>query len=154
MASLLPSHDGLLPYWLLFVSSNSYNQATSMKLLIHRQISSLALFNTVQNYRDKSHTLRTYEGAVAASQVTDFSARMFGTWTFLSCVVRLYAAYRIDVKEVYMLALWTFVIALGQFGSEWLIYGTMKMGKGLVPVLVVAGGSIIWMLVQWNYYVG
>lgn len=79
---------------------------------------------------------------------------MFGTWTFLSCVVRLYAAYRIDVKEVYVLALWSFVIALVHFGSEFLFYGTMKAGKGLVPVLVVAGVSVSWMLMQWDFYVG
>ena len=78
---------------------------------------------------------------------------MFGTWIFLSCVVRLYAAYRIDVKEIYVLALWTFVIALAHFGSEWLIYRTMTKGK-LVPMLAVAGGSIFWMLMQWEFYVG
>ena len=110
--------------------------------------------NTVQCYRTKSHALRTYDGPSSDSQITDFGARMYGTWTFLSAVIRLYAAYRIDTNEVYVLVLWTYIIALGQFGSEWLAYGTMKMGKGLAPVLIVPSVSVCWMLVQWDFYVG
>ena len=110
--------------------------------------------NTVQCYRTKSHALRTYEGPASASQVTDFGARMFGTWTCLSCVVRVFAAYSIGNREVYLLALWTYIIALGHFGSEWMAYGTMKAGKGLAPPLLVAGGSVCWMITQWGFYVG
>lgn len=118
------------------------------------QIASLALLNTTQAYRTRRFAFRTYEGPVAQSQVTDFGSRMFGTWTFLSCVVRLYAAYKIDVPEVYMLTLWTFVIAMVHFGTEWMVFGTMRAGKGLAPVMVVPVVSIAWMIAHWGFYVG
>lgn len=118
------------------------------------QIASLALLNTTQAYRTRRFALRTYEGPAAQSQVTDFGSRMFGTWTFLSCVLRLYAGYRIDVPEVYLLTLWTFIIALVHFGSEWLVFGTMRVGTGLVPVMIVPFVSIAWMVLQWDFYVG
>ncbi len=106
----------------------------------------------MQCYRTRSHALRTYSGPASAAQVTDFGARMFGTWTFLSCVIRLYAAYKINVREVYVLALWTYVIALGHFGAEWLVYKTMIAGKGLLPVALVPVISLTWMLIQWDFY--
>jgi len=67
-------------------------------------------------------------------------------------VIRLYAAYNISDPLIYQLALWTYVIALAHFGSEWLVFGTAKMGKGLVGPLCVATGSLVWMLLQWEVY--
>ena len=53
---------------------------------------------------------------------------------------------------MYQLAPWTYVIALVHFGSEWLVFGTAKMGKGLIGPLCVASGTLVWMLLQWEVY--
>jgi len=132
--SLLPSHAGLLPYWFIIVSA-------------------LSLFNTIDCYRTTSIALRTYEGPIARAQVTDFGSRMFGTWTILSCIIRCYGAYRIDNPDVYFFVLCTYIVALSHFGSERLYFGTMKPGAGLARVGLVASGSIMWMVIQWNFYV-
>ena len=54
---------------------------------------------------------------------------------------------------MYVLGLWTFVVALGHFASEWVVYRTVRLGKGVAPSGVVALGSVIWMLLQWGNYV-
>lgn len=56
-------------------------------------------------------------------------------------VVRIYAAYHIDFGEVYVLTLWTFLIALVHFSVEWRVYRTVKAGRGLWPVLLTAAGT-------------
>lgn len=37
--------------------------------------------------------------------------------------------------------------------SEWLIFGTTRLGKPLAGPLVVANASLIWMFLQWGWYV-
>ena len=81
------------------------------------------------------------------------SARTFGTWTFLSAVVRFYGAYRLSDGDMYKLVLWTFVVAGVHFGSEWLAFGTVRLSTGLLPSLILASGSLEWMVWQWGYYV-
>ena len=153
MDSLLPPHAGLLPYWQLLVrhSPTSHNQTT----LTHdgTKMSAFSLFNTTQCYRGKENALRTYAGPNAAAQVTDFSSRMFGTWTLLSCLIRVYAAYRIEDESMYILAFATYVIAMTHFAVEWLGFGTMTAGVGLLRVAIVPVVTMSWMLMQWGFYV-
>lgn len=134
MDSLLPSHPGLLPYWQLLMSTFS-------------------IFNTVECYRGKENALRTYAGPNAAAQVTDFSSRIFGTWTFLSCLIRLYAAYKIEDESIYVLTFATYAIAMAHFMVEWLGFGTMGAGVGLVRVAIAPAVSMSWMVMQWGFYV-
>jgi len=89
----------------------------------------------------------------AASPVNELSARTFGTWTALSSIVRLYAAYHIHEAAVYELALWTFGLAFAHFASEWLVFGTARWGKGLAGPVFVSTVTGTWMLVQWSNYV-
>jgi len=121
------------------------------------QISLISVLNTLQTYTTPSLVLtrRVYSGPTTLSsvQITPLSARTFGTWTFLSAIIRLYAAYRIDDKDIYALALWTYVIALAHFGSEWAVYGTVRWGRGIAPSLGIAVGSTVWMVAQWGWYV-
>ena len=70
----------------------------------------------------------------------------------LSSIIRMYAAYNISDPLVYHLTLWTFVLALAHFLSEWLLFGTATMGRGLIGPMCVATGSLVWMLVQWEFY--
>ena len=51
------------------------------------------------------------------------SERRYGTWTFLSGVVRLLAACRLSIPEIYLLALCTYGIAALHFVIEWKLFG-------------------------------
>lgn len=87
------------------------------------------------------------------SPVTELSARTFGTWTALSSIVRLYAAYNISDSRIYQLAVWTFALAFGHFFSEWLVFGTARWGRGLAGPAFVSVGTLVWMYSQWTFYV-
>lgn len=116
----------------------------------------VSVFNSVQTYlsQDLALTRRVYEGA-SPTEVTRLSARTFGTWTFITSVVRFYGAYHlVGNKQIYELCLWTFVVAGGHFFTEWLVYGTARLGKGLAGPLVVATTSLAWMVSQKEFYVG
>ncbi|KAG7005452.1 hypothetical protein G7Y79_00019g046320 [Physcia stellaris] len=132
--SLLPEYSGLLPYWLLMVVGFS-------------------VLNTIQCYQSSHFARRTYDGPAAAAEVTPFASRLFGSWSFLSGLIRLYTAYNIDSKHLYQLTICTFLIVLSHFTGELLVFGTMKVGKGLAPSLFVASTSVLWMLTQWSFYV-
>lgn len=79
---------------------------------------------------------------------------MSGTSTLLSFAIRACAAYKIENPELYFLAHYTFGIALLHFAGEVLVFRTMGLGKGIVPVLTVAMGSTVWMGVQRGFYLG
>lgn len=88
-----------------------------------------------------------------SSSVTNLSARTFGTWTFITSIVRLYGAYHINSQPMYDLALATYLVAGAHFFSEWLIFNTAKLGKGLAGPLIVASSTIIWMTLQRDFYI-
>ncbi|KAK9331814.1 hypothetical protein V1520DRAFT_336757 [Lipomyces starkeyi] len=128
----LPQATGLLPKWLLFISV-------------------VSAFNSAQSYfGGLKLTRRVYEGNPA--QVTGLSARTFGTWTFLTALVRLYGAYHINNPAVYDITYVTYIVAFMHFSSEWIIYKTAKLGKGLAGPLIVSTTTLVWMALQKSYY--
>ncbi|PNS16275.1 hypothetical protein CAC42_6382 [Sphaceloma murrayae] len=137
LTSYLPQSEGLLPKWLLFISV-------------------VSLANSVQSYSTLAATRKVYAGrsSSSSSPVTPLSARTFGTWTFITAIVRLYAAYRVNEKAWYEIAMWTYGVAWGHFVSEWLVFGTVRLNAGSAGPLCVATGSLVWMWSQWGYYVG
>ncbi|CAG8979480.1 hypothetical protein HYALB_00012080 [Hymenoscyphus albidus] len=134
MASLLPSYDGLLPYWLLVVSSMA-GMATT------------AAFISTENGS------KMYNGPTASRQVSGLSTRLFGTWTSLAMMIRIYAAYNIDNKVAYDICMWSFVVVTAHFGSECWVYGTMRLGKETLPAFMVASLSYAWMFAQRKFYI-
>ncbi|KAI5365916.1 putative cation/H+ exchanger, sodium/solute symporter superfamily [Septoria linicola] len=117
LTAYLPQHEGYLPKWLLFIAI-------------------VSIGNTIQCYRSLSGSKEVYSGRPYKtdknpSPVNELSARTFGTWTALSSVVRLYAAYNISDPKVYELCLWTYGIAFAHFLTEWLAFGSAKWGRGL-----------------------
>ncbi|KAF2188576.1 ergosterol biosynthesis protein-like protein [Zopfia rhizophila CBS 207.26] len=156
VTSYLPAFEGLLPKWLLLVSV-------------------ISVANSIQAYATLTYTQRVYNNVTAPSPpksapsrmlkqsstsspetpslVTPLSARTFGTWTFLSSIIRLYAAYHIDEPLIYQLALWTYGVAWAHFMSEWWVFGTTRWGKGLAGPVFVSSGSLMWMWLQWGFYV-
>jgi hypothetical protein len=123
------------------------------------QIAIVSIGNSIGCYTSLRGTREVYSGAAPSpappskSPVTPLSARTFGTWTALSSVVRLYAAYHIHEKAVYELCLWTYGIAFAHFLSEWWVFGTAKWGRGLASPVVVSTGTLVWMMRQWGAYV-
>lgn len=65
----------------------------------------------------------------------------------------MYAAYHITSPIAYDLAVWTFGIALGHFVTEWLGYGSAQLRGRFVSPLIVASGTMAWMLTQRAAYV-
>ncbi|KAG4302117.1 hypothetical protein PCK1_001676 [Pneumocystis canis] len=123
--------DGYLPKWNFIVAI-------------------IAFFNTIQTYVNLTLTQRVYN--TARDQVNALGARLFGAWTLVSAIIRLYAAYHISNSVVYEITLWTYYIAAFHFITEWLIFKSTKFGSSLIGPLIVSILSIIWMnLVRENY---
>ncbi|KAF7176864.1 hypothetical protein CNMCM7691_004148 [Aspergillus felis] len=135
LLSYLPPFEGLLPKWLVLVSV-------------------VSAINSLEAYRSDNYAATLYNGRTADSRssVCPLSSRTFGTWTFLSAVVRMYAAYHITTPAVYDLAIWTFGIALVHFIGEWLVFGTAQLKGRFVSPLIVASSTLTWMLTQREAY--
>ena len=86
-------------------------------------------------------------------QVTPLAGRLFGTWTLMVCIVRLYAAYNLQIGPVYDMAMWTFVIALCHFSSELFVFKSMTFGLPQLGPFVVATIGLIWMPTARSFYV-
>lgn len=107
--------------------------------------------NSLQAYTSADYTSKLYtNGAIA---VEPLSGRVFGTWTFLSAVIRMTAAYNINSPVAYDLALWTYGIALTHFVGE-LIFGNASLRGRFLSPLIVASSSLAWMLSQREAYLG
>ncbi|KAF2847018.1 ergosterol biosynthesis protein-like protein [Plenodomus tracheiphilus IPT5] len=138
--SYLPPAEGLLPKWLLFVAV-------------------ISIANSAQAYTTLTFTSRVYNPSpidpppTIPKHVTALSSRTFGTWTLLTSLVRLYAAYNINDPAMYQLAMWTYGVAWAHFMSEWWVFGTTRWGKPLAGPVVVANLSLVWMWMQWGWYV-
>jgi hypothetical protein len=100
-----------------------------------------------------SYAQRVYTGYKNSPSVNPLSSRTFGTWTFLSSIIRLYAAYNISDPLVYQLACWTYGIAAVHFMTEWLIFKSTSWSVGLAAPVFVATGTLSWMLLQMDSYV-
>jgi hypothetical protein len=81
------------------------------------------------------------------------AARLFGTWTFLTSLVRLYAAYHLDLAPMYTLAHWTYIVALGHFASEYFYYKSMTLGVPQLFPFTFATVGVVWMTLVRDFYV-
>lgn len=132
---------------------------------IFLQLSVVSVGNSIQAYLTTSYSSQVYSGPSNPSKpataynpfpnspVTPLSSRTFGTWTFISSVIRLYAAYYTDNPQIYQMAILTFVVAWFHFMGELVIFKTARWGKGLAGPATVSTVSIVWMLMQWGVYV-
>ncbi|KAG8632063.1 hypothetical protein KVT40_001203 [Elsinoe batatas] len=147
LTSLIPQAEGLLPKWLFLVGT-------------------ISLLNSIQAYASLSATRRVYAGPAppssssvppntlkdSGSPVTPLSARTFGTWTFITGIVRIYAAHRLNEPAWFEIAAWTFAVAWGHFVSEWLVFRSVRLNAGSAGPFGVATGSLVWMFLQRGYY--
>ncbi|PPQ75726.1 hypothetical protein CVT26_000970 [Gymnopilus dilepis] len=133
LASYLPTSAGWLAHWQLFVAAT-------------------AVFNTIQNFMTLKLTRRIYDN-VPPTSITALQARTFAVWTLTSALIRGYAAYNINNKLMYDMAFMTYLIAFGHFSSELLIFRTCKLNAGVLSPVIVSTSSLIWMFVQYDFYV-
>ncbi|KAF4552946.1 Erg28-like protein [Elsinoe fawcettii] len=142
----IPEPEGLLPKWIMLVGT-------------------ISIVNSLQAYQSLAPTQKVYAGPQpstsgvpantlkSTSPVTPLSARTFGTWTFITGIVRIYAAHLINQKAWYEIAMYTFAVAWGHFVSEWLVFKTVRLNAGSAGPLCVATGSLVWMWAQKDFYV-
>ncbi|CAD6446450.1 3549cedd-204f-4280-aecb-d0a7cea599e0 [Sclerotinia trifoliorum] len=149
LTSYLPQHEGVLPQWLLFISITSLFNTVQCYFTLH--------FNSqIYNAIPKSNTplsKSTSQSYPPTTSATPLSSRTFGTWTLITAIVRLQAAYHINNPQIYQLGYATFIVAWLHFMGEWLVFGTAKMGKGLAGPAAVSTATLIWMWMQWGFYV-
>jgi hypothetical protein len=135
------------------------------------QISAVSIANSVQAYITLTYTARVYSenpslkatskksdekapaSAHPSSTVTPVAARIFGTWTLVQSIVRLYAAYYVSNPQIYQMAYCTYAVAFGHFMAEWLVFGTVKWGAPLAGPVVISTSTLVWMWLQWDFYV-
>lgn len=145
------------------------------------QVSVAAIGNAVQNLVTLHYTRRIYNGLfvpnpaaradsvhklqpvtdaptlkdkpTATDQVTPLAARLFGVYTILAGVVRLYGAYRVHDPVLYQMCLFTHVLAATHYTSEIFIFKTCRLGwEHAFPLGAGFSGSI-WMTLQYANYV-
>ena len=113
------------------------------------QISLVSIGNTIQAHATTGNTAQVH--ANSSTQINPLASRIFGTWTFLSAVIRIYAAYNISSPQMYQIAIFAYSAAWVHFMSEWLIFGSAKLGRGLVGPLCISIGNLMWMLGQYDF---
>lgn len=147
------------------------------------QVSVAAIGNAVQNLITLHYTRRIYNGLfvprasarnnpdsvaklqplveagslkdkpTAVDQVTPLAARLFGVYTILAGVVRVYGAYRVNDPVLYQLCLFTHLLAAAHFTSEALVFKTVALGwEHAFPFAAAFSGSW-WMIQQYGNYV-
>ncbi|RSH92741.1 ergosterol biosynthesis protein [Saitozyma podzolica] len=131
LASFLPSTPGALPYFFLLTSAAS-------------------IYNAAQNYFILWQTKEIY--SAKAHEVSPLAARIFAMWTLVSAVIRGTAAYNVTNPTVYTLAISTYAIALWHFGSELLIFRSVKVNRASAGPLIVASVGLAWTLTQQEHY--
>ena len=71
---------------------------------------------------------------------------MYGTWTFLSSIIRVYAAWKIENYDLYVLAMWTYGVAAVYFSLEASVYKVQDpRGKWAILVAVM---TLAWMAMR------
>lgn len=99
--------------------------------------------------------------------VSGLTSRLFGLWTLMSAAIRLTAAYNIHNKQcgffggsirpaksripmcscssfirMYGLALFSYVVVVGHYLSEWLVFKTSSFAGPLASPLIVGSPSL------------
>ncbi|RWA04812.1 hypothetical protein EKO27_g10289 [Xylaria grammica] len=168
LKTYLPSGPGYLPYYMFGLSVISVANSLQNYLTLHYSrrlyngqfVPNASLPPRTASFDPEDSTQKLAPAASsnpkdgrAADQVTPLAARLFGTYTFLAAVVRLYASYHLHLAPVYHITIWTYVIALFHFGSEWAVYRSAYLGPPILFPFFFATVGIVWMTSQYGFYV-
>ena len=90
---------------------------------------------------------RTFTHASPSNSAEARYARMFGTWTLLSSIIRVCAAWTLQYNSgFYALAMGTYALATSYFLLERMVYG-VDDAKAL-PAGAVAIVTVMWMWLE------
>ncbi|KAI1436670.1 transmembrane domain-containing protein [Xylaria sp. CBS 124048] len=168
LKSYLPNGQGYLPYYMFGLSVIAVGNSVQNYLTLHysRRLyngrfapnQSLPAKSADFNPEDSIHklvpaTASSAKGGRTTDQVTPLAARLFATYTFISAIVRIYASYNLHLAPVYNIALWTYVVALFHFASEWGVYQTAHLDLPILFPFFFASIGIVWMVSQYDFYV-
>ncbi|OAA66489.1 Erg28 [Niveomyces insectorum RCEF 264] len=169
--SFLPPGDlGLLPYYLFFVGTVAVGNAIQNLATLHY---TRRLYNGVfvpnpsllrpasasnPNLEDRTDKLVPASSTgkdveKARDQVTPLAARLFGVYTLLAGVIRVYAAYDVGNRALYQLSLITHLLAAVHFTSELFLFKTMRLTGPQVFPLAAGFVGATWMTLQYSHYV-
>ncbi|CAN8101922.1 unnamed protein product [Discula destructiva] len=166
LASYLPSVEhGYLPCYLLLASVAAIGNAIQNLLTLHytrRIYNGLFVTNPSTSQHPDSVTKlipastaakQNKPAAAPSDQVTPLAARLFGVYTILAGVIRIYGAYSVTDSRLYQLCLFTHVLAAVHFTSEVVVFKTLKLGwEHAFPLGAGYVGSV-WMALQYSNYV-
>ncbi|KAK0721582.1 hypothetical protein B0T26DRAFT_749087 [Lasiosphaeria miniovina] len=169
LKEFLPSAEkGYLPYYLFFIGIVAMGNSLQNLATLHytrriyngRFVPNHALAPKTERFNpeDSVNVLKPAsatgkDAEKAKDQVTPLTARVFGNYTFLAGVIRVYASFSPENASLYQLALLTHGVAALSFTSELLIFKTMKFTgpQGFPFAAAYLGG--LWMTLQYSHYV-
>ncbi|KAK5991339.1 Ergosterol biosynthetic protein 28 [Cladobotryum mycophilum] len=162
--TLLPPAKGILPYYMLILSIVSIGNSLQAYTTLHfsRRVYNgrfvrnpkLPPASAQFNPEDAANKLIPAQNdPKATDQLTPLGGRLFGTWTLITSIVRLYAAYHLHIGPVYNIAIWTYVVALGHFATEMFVFKSMTFGLPQFFPFTLATTALIWMPTVRDYYV-
>ncbi|EDV23692.1 putative ergosterol biosynthetic protein 28 [Trichoplax sp. H2] len=119
---------------------------TALRLWIG-MIATIAFVNSTQCYLQGEFVhQRMY---TETKEATLLQARTFGTWTLLASVIRIYCAFDIYNKTLYMVTFWSFIIVLAHLLAECYIYHTAAFTPGVIAPLIISSLSSVWMILAY-----
>ena len=102
-------------------------------------------------YISKPSTALTQFSGPKRPPANGLLARVYGMKNVYSSLIRIYAAYHITNPELYTLATLTFVGVLFLYGTELVVYKTVRMKEATFP-FVMAGTALVWMVTYRDWY--
>ena len=117
------------------------------------QTSFAALAHSAVCYLSPESAQVQFSGPLASRQRSPLVAHVYGVKNAYTALIRFYAAYNLHrSRELYVLAMWTYVGVAFLFGTEMIIYRTVRLRECMVPAVTCVLG-IPWMWTQWSWYV-
>jgi len=90
--------------------------------------------------------IREYQFNLKPEQVSPLALHLFGAWTLLSSTIRLLCSFYLHEKGIYLITMFTFVVALVVYLQECFIEKTISFSRALAP-FIVASSTFTLMLI-------
>lgn len=130
---LPPAGEGLLPYVLYLAAISK-------------------LVTSFRTYSAGPHLVRKVYG-YSTEPVTSVHSRTFATFATAFAILRLHMVFNMHDPMVYRLNVIVQAVFIAHSASEWLIYGTIGWGFGLIGPVISNVVTLVWMIWAWKQYV-
>lgn len=107
--------------------------------------------HTVATYTRPIQSMVPFQGA-KAPQPTALQAHIYGIKNIYTVLIRFYAAYNLQNRELYILAMCSFAGVLFLYSTELLIWQTVRPREAIIPLLT-SSVALTWMWTQMDFYV-